>query len=49
MTTNYEKIKTFDRSKWIISENKETRYKNIRDNLKEMNVLKAFNQQEAQE
>ena len=39
------KIKIFDRSKWIISDNKETRYKNMRDNLKEMNVLKAFKQE----
>ena len=45
MTTNYEKIKIFDRSKWIISNDKETRYKNMRYNLREMNVLKAFKQE----
>lgn len=45
---NYEKIKkikTFDRSKWIISNDEEMRYKNMRDNLKEMDVLKAFKQE----
>lgn len=34
--------KIFNRQNWIISNNKETRYENMRYNLKEMDVLKAF-------
>ena len=40
---NSDIVKIFDRNKWIISDNLKIRYKNMRDNLKEMNVLKAFN------
>ncbi len=42
MDNKQEKITIFNRESWIINENKEIRYKNMRDNLKQMNVLKAF-------
>ena len=42
MDNKQEKITIFNRESWIINENKEIRYKNMRDNLKQINVLKAF-------
>jgi hypothetical protein len=33
---------SFNRESWIIKSNKEIRYENMRHNLKEMDVLKAF-------
>ena len=38
------KVKTFNRENWIISSDKNKRYEQMRKNLKEMNVFKAFNQ-----
>ena len=42
MDNKQEKIIIFNRESWVINEDKEIRYKNMRDNLKQMNVLKAF-------
>ena len=42
MDNSKEKVITFNRESWIINKDKEIRYKNMRDNLKQMNVLKAF-------
>ena len=42
MDNKQEKVIIFNRESWIINENKEIRYKNMRYNLKQMNVLKAF-------
>lgn len=39
---NKQKAIIFNRESWIINENKEIRYKNMRYNLKQMDVLKAF-------
>ena len=42
MDNSKEKVITFNRKSWIININKEIRHKNMRDNLKQMNVLKSF-------
>lgn len=39
---NNNKNKSFNRESWIIKSDKETRYENMRNSLKEMNVLKAL-------
>ena len=41
-----EAVKTFNREKWIIHNDPESRYKNMRDSLKEMDVFKAFKKEE---